>query len=82
MRSLSVAQAKAQLSALLDAVEHGEDVEITRRGVPVARLVRPNVAREPAFDLAEFMATTRVQPLHQGADATVLIRDLRDGARY
>ncbi|QCH14407.1 type II toxin-antitoxin system prevent-host-death family antitoxin [Synechococcus sp. CB0101] len=32
MRRLTVAQAKAQLSALLDAVEHGEDVEITRRG--------------------------------------------------
>ena len=32
----SPAQAKAQLSALLDAVESGEDVEITRRGVPVA----------------------------------------------
>ena len=29
-----------QLSALLDAVESGEDVEITRRGVPVARLTR------------------------------------------
>jgi antitoxin (DNA-binding transcriptional repressor) of toxin-antitoxin stability system len=82
MRSLSVAQAKAQLSALLDAVEHGEDVEITRRGVPVARLVRPNVATEPVFDLAELMANTRAQPLHAGAYATALIRDLGDGARY
>ncbi|MCT0226005.1 type II toxin-antitoxin system prevent-host-death family antitoxin [Synechococcus sp. CS-1328] len=34
MRSLNVAQAKAQLSALLDAVEAGEEVEITRRGIP------------------------------------------------
>lgn len=40
MRRLSVAQAKAQLSALLDAVEQGEAVEITRRGVSVARLVQ------------------------------------------
>ena len=32
MRSLSVAQAKEQLSALLDAVNDGEDEEITRRG--------------------------------------------------
>ena len=32
MRSLKVAQANAQLSALLDAVESGDDVEITRRG--------------------------------------------------
>lgn len=33
MRRVSVAQAKAQLSTLLDAVEQGEAVEITRRGV-------------------------------------------------
>jgi prevent-host-death family protein len=41
MKQLSVVQAKAQRSALLDAVERGEAVEITRRGVPVARLVQP-----------------------------------------
>ncbi|MBV2350334.1 type II toxin-antitoxin system prevent-host-death family antitoxin [Synechococcus sp. HK05] len=34
--TFSAAQAKSQLSALLDAVESGEDAEITRRGVPVA----------------------------------------------
>ena len=32
--------AKAQLWALLDAVESGDEVVITRRGKPVARLVR------------------------------------------
>ena len=31
--------AKANLSKLLDAVERGEEVTITRRGKPVARLV-------------------------------------------
>jgi prevent-host-death family protein len=30
--------AKAKLLALLDAVERGEEIEITRRGKPVARL--------------------------------------------
>ena len=40
MRSFGLAQAKAQLSALLDAVESGDEVVITRRGQPVARLVR------------------------------------------
>jgi antitoxin (DNA-binding transcriptional repressor) of toxin-antitoxin stability system len=40
MRRVGVAEAKAQLSALLDAVEAGEEVVITRRGQPVARLVR------------------------------------------
>ena len=81
MRSLNVAQAKAQLSALLDAVESGEDVEITRRGVPVARLTR---AERPAagFDLDAFLASTTEQPLHTGSDAAALLEELREGARY
>jgi prevent-host-death family protein len=82
MRTLSVAQAKAQLSALLDAVESGEDVEITRRGVPVARLTR--VAERPAagFDLHAFLAATTNQPLHKGSTAATLLQELREGARY
>jgi prevent-host-death family protein len=36
MRSVGLTQAKAQLSALLDAVEGGDEVVITRRGQPVA----------------------------------------------
>ena len=40
MRMVGLAEAKAQLSALLDAVEAGDEVVITRRGQPVARLVR------------------------------------------
>ena len=40
MRSVGLAEAKSQLSALLDAVEMGDEVVITRRGQPVARLVR------------------------------------------
>jgi prevent-host-death family protein len=32
-------EAKTHLAALLDRVANGETVEITRRGVPVARLV-------------------------------------------
>ena len=78
MRSLNVAQAKAQLSALLVAVESGEDVEITRRGIPVARLTR--AAEQPAagFDLEAFLAATRAQPLHKGID----IASMWEGARY
>jgi len=67
MRSFNVAQAKAQLSALLVAVESGEDVEIIRRGIPVARLTR---------------AATTEQALHKGLDAVTLLQELRDGARY
>lgn len=47
MKVASVADAKSHLSALLDDVESGAEVVITRRGRPVARLVPEPVAPEP-----------------------------------
>ena len=82
MRSLNVAQAKAQLSALLDAVESGEDVQITRRGLPVACLTRAAEMPGAGFDLDTFFAATTEQPLHQRCDSTALLQELREGARY
>jgi prevent-host-death family protein len=40
MREIGAFEAKNTLGALLDLVEHGEEVVITRRGKPIARLVR------------------------------------------
>lgn len=39
MDQVSVFDAKNRLSALLDQVENGHEIVITRRGKPVARLV-------------------------------------------
>lgn len=39
MRSIQVVEAKAKFSALLAAVEAGEEIAITRHGKVVARLV-------------------------------------------
>jgi prevent-host-death family protein len=49
MRSVSVLEAKTQLSSLIKAVEAGEEVVITRRGAPVARLaaVEKRIERVP-----------------------------------
>jgi prevent-host-death family protein len=49
---VNVGQAKTELSKLLARVEAGEDVEIARDGVPVARLVRV----EPATPGSRFLA--------------------------
>jgi antitoxin (DNA-binding transcriptional repressor) of toxin-antitoxin stability system len=57
-------------------------VEITRRGVPVARLIPAPKAASGAFDLSSFLAATTDQPLHAGADAQALIEKLREGARF
>ncbi len=39
MTRASISETKAKLSALLDRVKAGEEVTITDRGVPVARIV-------------------------------------------
>jgi prevent-host-death family protein len=39
VKRYSVAEARANLPAILDAVESGSDVELTRRGRPVAVIV-------------------------------------------
>ena len=49
---VNVGQAKTDLSKLLARVESGEEVEIARDGVPIARLVRV----EPATPGSRFLA--------------------------
>jgi prevent-host-death family protein len=39
MKKATITEAKNQLSALIDRVQHGEEIVITDRGRPVARLV-------------------------------------------
>lgn len=46
MREVGAFEAKNKLGQLLDQVEHGEEIIITRRGHAVARLV----PTEPGFD--------------------------------
>ncbi|MGS1118025.1 type II toxin-antitoxin system Phd/YefM family antitoxin [Castellaniella sp. UC4442_H9] len=43
MKTVGAFQAKNTLGTLLDWVESGEEVVVTRRGKPVARLVSMNV---------------------------------------
>mgnify|MGYP001593532807 CR=1 FL=1 len=45
-RQFSIAQAKDRLSELVQAVERGEVVTVTRRGKPVARVVSESEFRK------------------------------------
>jgi prevent-host-death family protein len=47
MTEVGAFEAKNTLSQLLDRVEAGEEIVITRRGRPVARLVPPLAAQNP-----------------------------------
>ncbi len=44
-RQVTATEAKAKILALLDEVTSGEEIEITKHGRPVARLVPPLGAR-------------------------------------
>ena len=54
MKTMQFTEAKARFSAVLDDVERGESVNITRHGKTVARIVRPEVDdRERAHKAVE-----------------------------
>ncbi len=46
MTTVAADEAKIQLSELLERVEEGEEITITRRGKPVARLVPEKPSKE------------------------------------
>jgi len=80
MDTISLADAKAHLSELVDRVEAGESIDITRRGRPVARLVAAAAPRKP-IDPALLRAVTESLP-PQTEEAADLVRSMRDGDRY
>jgi prevent-host-death family protein len=51
MKIVNVHEAKTTLSALLNAVEQGEEVMIARNGVPIARLtsIEDKIDRKPGL---------------------------------
>jgi prevent-host-death family protein len=65
VREVGAFEAKSRLGQLLDWVEAGEEVVITRRGKVVARMVPPNMA----FDR------------ERGRQAVQRIREMRKGVR-
>ena len=79
MREIGAFEAKNTLGALLDMVEHGEEVVITRRGKPVARLIRESGRQDHAAALA---AAERIIANRKGKTLGGLkIKDLIDEGR-
>jgi prevent-host-death family protein len=80
MEDVTLAHAKAHLSELVERAARGEQVQITRRGKPVARLT--GVAREKKpVDVEALRALTASMP-RQPEPARKWLRAVRDGARY
>ncbi len=67
MKQFGTLEAKNQFSALLDLVEQGEDVLITRHGKPVARLVpAEDNQRKQRAELAAARIRARAKELNLG----------------
>jgi prevent-host-death family protein len=80
MSEVTLAEAKAHLSALVERARSGESVCITRRGKPVARLVPPEIELQP-IGLDALQAVTRGQCL-QETSAGDFVRQMREHDRY
>ncbi|MDM8352942.1 type II toxin-antitoxin system Phd/YefM family antitoxin [Brevundimonas diminuta] len=80
MDAINLADAKAHLSELVDRVEAGDSIDITRRGKPVARLTAVARPRQP-IDAALLQSLTAAMP-PQSQSAADLVRSMRDGDRY
>jgi prevent-host-death family protein len=79
MASVNLADAKAHLSELIDRVEAGSSIEITRRGKPVARLTNVDTPRKP-IEIAMLQAATASMP-PQSESAAEFVRAMRDSDR-
>lgn len=80
MDKINLAEAKAHLSELVDRVEAGGSIDITRRGKPVARLTAVARPRQ-RIDAAMLRSLTATMP-PTAQDAAQLVRSMRDGDRY
>jgi prevent-host-death family protein len=80
MVSVKLADAKARLSELIDQVEAGDAVEITRRGKPVAKLVSAQQPRK-RIDAKALQDLTRGMTA-QRESAGAFVRAMRDNDRY
>lgn len=79
MKQFGAFEAKNRLGHLLDLVEQGEEVIITRHGKPVARMVRS----DPAFDRSEAIAAME-RIIERGKDVSLgelKIKDLVEEGR-
>jgi prevent-host-death family protein len=74
MVTVNLAQAKARLSKLIDEVEKGEGVVITRHGKPVARLSAIEQPKKSLRSLAAFRASMP----RWGTSSAKLLRQMRD----
>lgn len=82
MQEIGAFEAKNTLGALLDRVERGEEIVITRHGKPVARLVPSSAGIDPSKAQAALeRIRARAQTLRAGEFNWEDLRKDRDAGR-
>ena len=78
MKTIGAFEAKNRLSELLDAVENGEEIMITKHGRPVAKLVPvEKFDRARAREAAEWLIRTRKERSLGGLSIVDMIKQGR-----
>jgi len=77
MRKINVREARQHIGKLLDAVTAGEEIIITRRGNPVAKLLKADSKSEPTnrFPSRRKFRSNIPPAKYSGSE---LIREMRD----
>lgn len=80
MNTVTLADAKAHLSEIVDRVLAGERVQITRRGKPVVQISAIEQPKPPIdFDALQRLRDSMSGPV---VDSESWIREFRDNERY
>lgn len=79
MKTIGAFEAKTHLNELLRRAFKGETIQITRRGVPMAKLTPPDAESEPASRVAE-----SIRHLRKGVTLgkTSIAELVNEGRRY
>ena len=81
MSEYTIAEARNSFTKLVDRAVAGEDVTITRRGKPVAKIVASAPRKGMSIDL-QWLERVRVKPSGPNADGTPLVELMRREDRY
>ena len=82
MSSYSIAEARNNLSKLVERAEQGETIEVTRHGKRVAFIVPglPDAVKPNWRDAIARVLANPVEPIGDPVDSVALVRELRDEA--
>lgn len=83
MKTVGVYEAKTHLARLLDEVERGESITITRHGKPVAVLKAPDTEAAKQERISAIEAVREFRRAHVGQWAGMDVREMiNEGRRF